>query len=176
MKKVIWISFVLAVCTGCQTTTNTLNQQSAMAQNLEKAQEVVSICQSTMPDIAATQSAFRNAGYRLVESATMVRSGNDSIRLYQVKGWEVIAQLQSDDIDDRICTVRVDGMTPNEARELSQPWVNFIQGELLNENHRNVDAVWRGEAEGNPVVVVVYEQISTPKTQGAEIKLNYRVN
>ncbi len=134
--------------------------QAADQKHLKRAAEIAAICAKFMPDSQATAAALIEAGFR--SEGTQL-----PWRIFSLDGRRIIAGVSITSARRDGCLVSVSKMTPKEARELIQPWLDLTNAKGIK-SKRGTTA-WIGEFKGGPVRLGVVDKVNFRIMRGAAI-------
>ena len=130
------------------------------AEMLAAASEAAGVCAQTMPNTRATADALKSRGFRMEEA-------DGTARIYTKFSPRVVVLFTTVGSDKDACAILVSQMTPAEARQLVQPWIDnskAVQVEQAKDRSR-----WRGVYKGTPIIIGTINQIDLGIVRGAAV-------
>ena len=110
-------------------------------------------CATHMPDTDAMHGDFQAAGLKS-------EGGVGGLRAYSQNGRRMIVAFSSPGSQQQFCFVFVRRMTTEEAVAALAPYIELINGTLVEPTPANFDQMWEGDFKGGRVRLGVYTRIN----------------
>ncbi|MDX8351776.1 hypothetical protein [Cognatiyoonia sp. IB215182] len=129
----------------------------APASRIAEGRKATNACVSNMPDTSRTEAALVSAGFaKTTEESTGAGSLNFA-NSYASSDGTVVATIGSQGQNEKLCLVRIAGMTPEQSLSLAQPWAQAYGAQTNAERGqglaRNAVQAW-GSMENDRIVFI----------------------
>ena len=156
-KRVFLLLLASVLVSGCMSDQERIIANPAPDARIAEGERAAALCQQNMPNTAATETALISSGFVKGKEESTGAGALNFANSYTSADGTVVTTVGSQGSNEKLCLIRIAGMTPEQSVTLAQPWVQEY-GALTNAERgqglsRDAAQAW-GSVESDRIIYI----------------------